>query len=328
MHFIANPTFAQTSKFNSGKLHWDQKLKYFNTKSNFLDSGSSFKNLDPGHSYNYLKLLERFDFNYSNTVNFFSQLEIGNSQSDDGSYIRNYSSINSLALGFQYYLRLNKKWILLPELSTSFSLYKIEKNTDNSFSSDGANTLLAGMAIQRRIYSTINELFLGYLYRDQGLSHLIQYRYLLRFRLSKSFSALLSMNGYSTFYDDEFINSPTTRTNIIENVNGGSLSFYSVNPSSHGFSIGSEIQLTRHSSLGFHVDSVYAGRNTAKGETFIVDLKFKNLLNLYNEKGLKRQKSREQINTFKADYEEYDEELFEVDDLPKNQEDSEESDTP
>ena len=318
--FAPFPLIAQVSPLRPGKIHFNASFSTITTRANFEDSGTSFKNLVNNQSLTVHQLTGRVDYNYSKKLNFYSSLGLANSISDDGSFLRNNTGLTKVILGSQYYFRRKKSLQIIPEFAVSIPLLKIATDTDDSFSHDGAYRVRLGASVQRFFWRTKHSLSWAYNYRDLGLSHFADYKYNIKFKISKMFFNFY-FSGITTLLDDVFVQEPTQRTVITDRVNGSSLYAYSINPSSNSFGGSFEIPISRHSFIGFNIDSSFIGRNSAKGETFSLYLKMNNFLNTYSSKSLKERKRQKAIKSFKAEQEDYDESLFEAEEIEQGIED-------
>lgn len=265
----ALPANAGPLGYQEGRTVLKVKTSYFSTQANYTDSG--FQQSFLGDSY-----LRTFTTTFSATHDFsdsfsaYALLDTVYAQSQDRSFQRTRFIPTDLKLGTDFKL-VDEDWGLVPEVQVNIPLTTVAEGTDEIVVSDGVFEARAGAYLSSHFDFLSGYLYGGYAHRSGGLSGLLPYELQLVKGLGNT-QVSLGVWGFESLTDDQFTNQRSRREAITNRVNGGSLRFYSINPSvtevggSFGLPIGEALFLR----LG--AQTTLRGKNTAQGSTFWVSL--------------------------------------------------------
>lgn len=255
--------------YQEGRTVLKVKTSYFSTQANYTDTGLQQSLI--GDSY-----LRTITTTFSATHDFtdgfsaYALLDTTYAQSQDRSFQRTRLIPTDLKLGTDFSL-VDEDWGLVPEVQVNVPLTSVSETTDEIVISDGALEARAGAYLSSHFDFLSGYLYGGYAYRGNGLSSLFPYELQLVKALGST-QISLGVWGHESLTEDQFTNQRTKREAITNRVNGGSLRFYSINPSvteaggSFGLPIGDSLFLR----VG--AQTTLRGKNTAQGSTFWLSL--------------------------------------------------------
>ncbi|MCB0384252.1 MAG: hypothetical protein KDD43_02575, partial [Bdellovibrionales bacterium] len=219
------------------------------------------------------------------------------------------SALTDVMLGYQFFW-MAKPFKLKPEVFVSYPVKTVEETTDEVVAGEGVPTAKFGLWVQKKWLTLDNYGYLGVNYRAEGRSSLAEYVLGTKKDLEGlEFGA--EVRGYESVTDDEFTDTPTKRTAVVNKVNGGSLKFYGINPSLLSANFFVRLQMSDAFSLqgGYGLD--LQGKSMAKGTTIFINLVW-DMSSTHEEFTKSRRKNRrsEDVEKFNVEATEYDESLF------------------
>lgn len=254
-----------------GRYSFNFQSTYFSTTANY-DSNGEITDLAPGNSYDYFLLQPELRYDYSNRWSFFSNLYIPYVKSDDGSFNRESFNVTDISAGADFML-YNKSFRVLPSFELKVPLSSIAPNTDESFASEGVVEAISKIYLARDFGIFYGFTSLGFDYRMDGRSSLLTYAATIIHQRNRwAFS--IGISGFNSVTDDEHKSNPSERSNITDNVNGGSLKFYSVNPSYLEFKSWLAYYLERQIFIKFKANAGINGKNYAHANYFGFDISY------------------------------------------------------
>lgn len=153
---------------------------------------------------------------------------------------------------------------LIPEFELVVPFKKIDPGTDTVMIGEGVQTITGKLHLQTEFGQGDFFSYIGYQKRDQGRSDLVPWSIGMGWNNAGS---LLGGRffGFQSISDDKDKNFRLIREALNNKVNGGSLRYYSVNPSSMSAEILWFLKLQRQLQVQFHFGLDLAGQSYSKG---------------------------------------------------------------
>ncbi len=252
--------------YHQGRLEFGAGFDYMSSTSNF-DSSSAIRNLTSGASYQIIKTPLGLRYGYGEKWNLSSELMISTSQSKNVDATRNNSSIPEIHIGADALLSSGGIFNTIGEVGLIFPLENIKMSQDSSLNTEGVPQVIGLLGIENRKNKFIWYGQSGFNYRMEGRSGLLLYQLGAGMKLNR-FSFGGEVGGFHSVMDDSDKGSAETKRNaFIQRVNGGSNSFYSVNPAVAEFRLWSEHDLAGRIKLGFKIAYPFYGLSYSNGLT-------------------------------------------------------------
>jgi hypothetical protein len=246
---------------------WDFQVgtNYFSSEANY-DSGGKNQSLASGAKYTLLDL--NFETRYipRRDLSFFAMGNIGNSESDNTVAKRSNSTFNELMAGMDF-VAYSGAFDLIPEFGLVVPFEKVDLNSDSSLNSEGVFQLWGRLIAQKEFTAHIRGYGWGGIqYRGEGRSFLLPWGLGMQFKLPRIRLGGELFGSQSISDDkDKGTGSELTRTAYINQVDAGSLKFYSINPSLIDTSLYATFLMTPKWSLQVNGGMTVAGANAAAG---------------------------------------------------------------
>jgi hypothetical protein len=245
---------------------WDFQVgtNYFSSEANY-DSGGKNQSLASGAKYTLLDL--RFESRYTprRDLSFFAMGNIGNSESDNTVAKRSNSTFNELMAGMDF-VAYSDLFQLVPEFGLVIPFEKVDLNADSSLNSEGVFQLWGRLIAQKDFAHVRGYGWAGIQYRGEGRSFLLPWGLGMQFRLPRIRLGGELFGSQSISDDqDKGTNAELTRSAYINQVDAGSLKFYSINPSLIDTSAYATFLMTPKWSLQVNGGMTVAGSNAAAG---------------------------------------------------------------
>ncbi len=245
---------------------WDFQVgtNYFSSEANY-DSGGKEQNLVSGAKYTLLDL--NFESRYipRRDLSVFGMLNVGNSESDNTIAKRSNSTINELIAGMDF-IAYSDQFELVPELGVLVPFEKVDQNSDSSLNSEGVLQVWGRLIAQKDFGKFQGYGWAGIQYRADGRSILLPWGIGGRFRIPRVRLGG-ELYGSQSISDDQDkgTNKELTRAAYLNQVNAGSLKFYSINPSLIDTMAYATFLMTPNWSLQVNGGMTVAGTNAAAG---------------------------------------------------------------
>lgn len=224
----AQAAFENFPVYEKGRVEVQASTEYFKSDGNYRSGGN--KDSLPGNfSYSLFDFNARPRFVVSRDLGFFGSLNVGQSESKDSIKTLTNSTLNWMSAGVDYRLIEQLDWTLITDAELIIPFEKVSTTMDSSLNWDGA-VHLRGRAIgQFHMSNFVPYGYVGFDWRDQGLSTLALYGAGMMFNLD-SLKLGGELNGFVTIIQDKYTNETYQRDQIITNLNASSKKFYSINP--------------------------------------------------------------------------------------------------
>lgn len=247
---------------------WDFQVgtNYFSSEANY-DSGGKNQSLVSGAKYTLLDLNFESRYTPRRNLSFFAMGNIGNSESDNTIAKRTNSTFNELMAGLDF-VAYNELFELVPEFGLVVPFEKVDLNSDSSLNSEGVFQLWGRLIAQKDFAAQVRGYgWAGVQYRGDGRSFLLPWGLGMQFKLPRVRlgGELFGSQSISDDQDKGDTNAELTRAAYINQVNAGSLKFYSINPSVIDTSAYATFLMTPKWSLQVNGGMTVAGANTAAG---------------------------------------------------------------
>ena len=298
--FILNVhTQAQVLRLREGQFSFFTQYKTFNTTSNFDATGGSFTRLDPGKSYSHSLMSFKMQYDFSTSLTSYGGFNYSTAESNDGSFTRSNSSLSGFEGGIQY-KALKVPFLIVPQIHfvLPFDTIKGEGSSDKVLTSEGVIEVEAGSWFQKKLWILYNYAYLGLDYRSDGRSALGKYKVGTYTRL-RSIYLGTEVDGFNSITDDSSTDNPAYKTWYTDLVNGGSLTFYSVNPNLLNATVWGGFIVSDNYLFKIGYTQALNGKSHARGNTFFVGLDIRNFyMRTQSERlEIKRDNRLKQINT-------------------------------
>lgn len=244
---------------------------YISTKANFDDSGEKQDLLFGRYYKNYRTAFgaERW---LSPDSSLLMELGTAFAESFGSGVTRQNSSVTEALIGYR------KVWsrapaLLVPEFTFAFPFNRVDKNTENVMTGEGAIAAEAGIWAMfpmswARPYSR-----LGFRYRDDDRASHLLWQLGSQFKIPGTL-LFVGLKGSSVVVDDAHSDNPNERNLTKIRVNGGSSKYYAVNPSDMSLHLGFIWELKKDWRLTAEYDQTLSGKNTADGFTATLGLQW------------------------------------------------------
>ena len=306
---LPNSSLADPILFRPDTHRLTVKTSYFDSDANFDPADGTFERLGGGKYFKVLHLGFLWDQVVSKRGAWRFGLTGSQAESFDGSFVRKNSALTEVLLGSQYFFKA-KPVKIKPEIFLIYPGKAVEEGTDEVIPGEGAAVAKFGSWFQKRWLTMDNYAYLGFAYRTEGRSSLAEYTIGTKKDLDGlEFGAEVS--GFESVTDDEYTDIPSHRSAVTDVVNGGSLKYYSVNPSLLTSKFYVNLRMSDAFSLqgGYGID--IQGKNMGKGSTVYFNLIWDLSASHQEFTKSRRKKVRNQdLEKFNVEATEYDESLF------------------
>ncbi len=205
---------------------------FYSTNENF-DSNSSVAGLNSGHSYLLIDIPFGIRYAIAPLWSFEAELKASYAQSKSSDVFtggeRTNSEINEARFSTDMLVETNG-FDLIPEFEVIFPLKKNSASTDTVMINEGVQQMTGKLHLQTEFGQSDFFSYIGYQIRDSGRSDLVPWSVGMGWNRQGSLLGF-RVFGFQSISDDTDKANPFTREALNNKVNGGSLKFYSVNPS-------------------------------------------------------------------------------------------------
>ncbi len=307
--FIEAAPLHPTRALEPGRWASQAGFSFFNTSANFDTQWGSFERLPDSNSYqNYL-----FDYRGQYELNQFwalkTYLGLAVAESFDGIYSRSNSSLTEVGLGTSLAWFISR-FQVFPEFWFYYPLNRVDPLTDAVLTGEGAMTLDTNLWLRWDLANWLQPFArIGWSYRDEGRSSLLHWDLGTHLYLNH-WIYRLQLQGYNSTTDDAYLLNPEFRDNVTTAVNGGSFRFFSINPSLLEFQAKVDYALSPEVFVGVGGAYTLDGQNSAQGYTLFVTAAVDVQLGKVAKPQPQRERRRQEVERFRVDTRDYDEQLF------------------
>ncbi len=215
-------------RFRRGTYNFELETQYLKSDANYISSGDSYQRLPTGQWFELWNFLIKARYDLSKRSSWYGNLNIAMANSSGFDANRSNSTLADATLGFAYMI-YNDGIDVISDFSLLFPFSKISENTDTVMNSEGVIEGTGLLRVQKQFSWFVPFGYLGGTYRQER-SALLPWGAGAEFQWA---SVILGgkIFGYQTIMDDPDKDRKTSRLIVNDRVNGGSLKFYSVDPS-------------------------------------------------------------------------------------------------
>lgn len=244
---------------------WDFQLKtqYYKATANYRTSGNVFDRLEDGYGYSNteLELSTRYTPNFKTGFWFGGTFGFAKSQAPQKD--RENSSLSSIIAGFDYLLLDGKRFELIPEISVTYPLKRVDFSSQEVLNSEGAIEIAPRVILRSALGPLAAYTHLGFNYRDEGRASLLTGGLGAEFGFT-SFFIGSELRGYGTISNDKDTSSRTVKESYASR-NGGALRYYAVNPSLFDLNFWARIDRGRNYGFQLGGGTSILGQSTSAG---------------------------------------------------------------
>ena len=269
--------FAQ-SQYNSlhfyelGRWDFTTGIDFMKTEHNYEVDGGSFEKLQNSHYYQTTNFDLGARWNAISNAAFYTQLKMTMAESEDFNIIRTNSGLNELKIGSDFLLT-EAYFDIIPEIYFIYPFARVDKSADDVLLGEGAMELTAKLWVQKNWSSIFAYAMGGLTYRDEGRAMLLPYSVGLEWD-----NSILDIGGevggFFRLNNDDETDNRIIRTAVTNKVNGGSLKYYSVNPSLLEAKVWLNMDFSQEFSLRGGLAQTLNGESSAAGMTFFALLTY------------------------------------------------------
>lgn len=245
---------------------WDFQagINYFSSEANY-DSGGKNQSLASGAKYTLLDLTFESRYTPRRDLSFFAMGNVGNSESDNTIAKRTNSTFNELTAGVDF-LAYDELFQLIPEFGLVVPFESVDMNADSSLNSEGVLQLWGRLIAQKDFSKFRGYGWAGVQYRGDGRSFLLPWGIGAQLKVPRVRLGAELFGSQSISDDqDKGTNKELTRTAYINQVDAGSMKFYSINPSLIDTSVYATFMINPKWSIQGNGGMTVAGNNAAAG---------------------------------------------------------------
>lgn len=254
-----------------GKVSVIFETQYFDTVANLNDRGDRVS-LFQDNSYQNVTAIADILYEERRGWQFGLGGGLSYASSDDPYETRTNSEFTDVHV----YMRKIFNWgkfRLIPETNVSVAVVDIQPNQETVMTNEGVNTYSVGTWARLQAGRIAPYGYLGFQHRDERRSGLLPWAFGVQSRY-RIFKGAVELGGSQSVIDDKDNSRPgqLRRFTTNERVNGGSLRYYSVNPSFIEARVYAETELQKKFRIGAMGGYIISGENTAMGYTLGLSL--------------------------------------------------------
>ena len=215
-------------EFKRDHLEMDLGSQLFRSEANYLTSGGGTTNLATGNYYQLLDVKLSGRYIPRNNWSIFASGTVGSAESKNAAITRANSSMSESQIGVDFIL-FSKFFQVIPEIVAVIPFEKVDPTTDTVLNTEGVMELRSRISIQKDLGTLRAYGWLGFSYRDEGSSYLMPWGAGAQLKWSRIILGG-EIFGYESMTEDTDKNA-FARSTYTTVADGGSLKFYSYNPS-------------------------------------------------------------------------------------------------
>lgn len=259
---VSAQAFENQFQYVPKQLEIQASGNYFKTDGNYK-SGGSKDSLPASFSYHLIDANIRSRFVLFENWAVFGSMNVGTSESKDNIKTLTNSTLNWASIGTDY------RWLegafnLYTDLDVIIPFEKVATDMDTSLNWDGAIHFRPRVIGEFPLGTFTPYGYAGIDWRDKGLSTLALFGGGLRFNFS-DLQIGAELNGYTSIKDDQYTNDVSQREGVINNFNGSSKKFYSINPSLFDSNIYMNYRISHNWQIGVDGGLTLSGSENASG---------------------------------------------------------------
>ncbi len=224
-----------TPRFDGRTFGVELEGEYFTSSENLNATTGERDNLGNGNSFDTFTTKAKFDYSLKRNWLIGGGGEFVYASSSTFQPLTNETDgksgteFNSLNAYTQMQLQTGT-FRIVPQLIGTFTVEKINRTTNDVLTGEGTNQVELGSWAMVDIALSEAYAYAGYRYQDDGRAHLLPWKLGDQFYIFRTVYTRVELGGYLPVKDDKYVNNPGYRNFVVNNVDGGSYRFYSVNP--------------------------------------------------------------------------------------------------
>ncbi len=258
-------TFAQPPANFPFSWQLSADNEFIHTTSNFSNSGSTQSLVSGGELLN---LTSKLNLTYRSKPrwHFYGGMDYSYSKSSLSNVERTSGGLPYVRGGLRHFIPL-KKFQLIAIGEANIAIQQIDMFSDDVLISDGFSKIEVGLWALVKAKSFTPYGFLGVVYHTDDFASPFIVRAGSNLSVSSSFSFFGELSYFGTAIDDKYAKTPNVRWALVNLVSGGSLRFYSVNPSHTDIGLGASYQMSSEWRSQFALDYTLEGQRYSQGLT-------------------------------------------------------------
>lgn len=236
-------------------------VNYFSTNANYSGGGGSYKDLPSSGRYDNIRLDALGRYDYSNKLSLKGGFGFARATSHTDQIDRTNTGVTDVYFGAQYHYIKSPTWNLFPDVWFGYPLFRVGNST-GPLLGEGAMYLQAGAWLMRRFGRFEPYVYLAYRYQDEGRAGLIPFNLGTRYKVEYMWLGL-ELGGFQRLSGDS--QTAAQKALITDRYDGGSLRYYSTNPSLFEARAYAEGWLSQDMHLKVGVAQTVNGSSTAAG---------------------------------------------------------------
>jgi hypothetical protein len=297
-----------------GNLHLGADETYSFSDGNFTAGGGGFSSLANGGKFQQYQTHLLGDYDFSAALRLRVHFSMTGVDANNSLYSRTNFHMDRLGLGGEYWTGFGRvPFIFYGNVSAPLYKPDLDAASDTAFGTDGAMNADFGVFVRPRFWGLLGKFGVGYLWRNEDLSHLIPWTAGATYILPVG-QIGGGLRGYQTAVKDTSSAAERARrTTAIQNNQAGSLSYLSVDPSLQQFYVDSRWGITP--ALDFLTDASYDFNGSSTAKNFALSVGFRWILDFGGSGGLtdgigNSRGGSAPANDFRIKNDSYQEELF------------------
>lgn len=266
-----------------GKFEIKAEYSYLSTSANYPYGGGGAVGLPNGGKYTNMAGLGQLTFDVTKQARLYAAFS-GSQANSTGINLTETTAFNvitetntstgfnDVSLGAQWWWSY-QDFDVVPQFDFLYPTWRVDPNGTGPLTSDAAMRIQAGTWLRYNFVDWVPFAYLGYAYRDEGLSSLMPYAVGLQFAHSEAFWVEGQFRGYQSVVSDTSTSTQYLRNFYLNQVDGGSYQYYAINPSQAEVALSTGV---RFGSLGAYVGGSMTvfGQGSASSWTVIAGLTF------------------------------------------------------
>jgi len=202
-------------------------LSYFKSNANYDIGGGSYTRLTSGQYYQQTLSETGIEYWLSPEWSAIVQMGVAAAESTDGVFTRNNSGVTEIMAGSRYKIVYGDLY-LVPEAHFSYPFNRVDKETDEVLTGEGAMSVEGGAWLLYRLGPFTPYGKLSYRYRDEGRAAHLVWLVGSDWKLGQ-FRPFFEGKGTMVAVSDQYTDNRAERDIVTARVNGSSYKFYAVN---------------------------------------------------------------------------------------------------
>lgn len=248
----------------------------FNTKSNYNSKGNE-QDLTTGRSYKLMGARLWGSYDWDERLRAIVSTGFAQATSSNGGLTttgeRTGSGLTDVEMK-AYWESGFRPWVFRPYARFSFPVQRVALSTRTPIYAEGAMEFEGGARLAYDWQGLTPYLETGIRYMDEGRASLLPWHLGAQYKYSFMLAGA-ELYGQEVLKKDSKSDDPRDKVLVTDYSNGGSLKFYSVDPSYYEVRVFVGADLLNHLMLRGGFGQTFRGQNSAAGQTFLFSLEYR-----------------------------------------------------